>query len=926
MEGEGAGTAARPDSGPTSPSPWPAEEIPGDPLRVAEVALDLPRPAFGSRPWSAGFHYRLPPVLVGLARPGQAVWVPFGRRELSGLILDIAAHSPVERLRDVLAIIEPLPYLDPRDIELARWMAEWTLAPLFDCLRLFLPPGGLPEVEEVYRRSGRRPRSEDLRDLPPTTARLLGLLQAQGEMTAGALAAEGLRQAQAAAGPLLRSGLITQELRLSPARLAPRRTALVEGPLTEVADLDALLAGRRPQPKADLLAFLRQGRPPLGVAEALASCAAKRADLRALEQAGLVATAAPASRGGSDAALTPLVGPGELLVAERRYRRSAGQVQALAALAARGGRAEERELLRLPGVTAKVLADLKTWGLVDRVEEAAWRDPLAGQDIARDKPWPLTPDQAAAWARLEPLLDRGLSGDPPPRVLIRGVTGSGKTELYLRSIDRVLAAGRQALVLVPEIALTPQTLRRFAARFPGRVGVWHSRLSAGERADTWRRAREGLLDVIVGSRSAVLAPFERLGLVVVDECHAGSYKQGQSPRYHAIDVARERAARYGAALILGSATPTIEQTWEMEAGRMLGLTLANRVDQGGGGGLPPVRIIDMRAELKAGNTGLFSAALAEALASTLAQGEQAILFLNRRGSASYVFCRDCGEAMACPHCHVPLTWHQGAARLICHHCNHRAMPPVMCPQCASPRIRHFGAGTERVEEAAQRAHPSARILRWDADTTARKGAHEAILAAFIAGEADILVGTQMIAKGLDLPRVTLVGIVSADTGLHFPDFRAAEQAFQLLTQVAGRAGRSAAGGQVILQTYQPEHPAILFAAAHDYPGFYRYELAFRRTLGYPPFSRLTRLLYVTDGGPRGAETAARKLAEQLETAIQRLGLADTSLIGPAPAYFERLGGQSRWQILLRGPDPHTLLEALPPGPGWRVDVDAVDLL
>ena len=328
---------------------------------------------------------------------------------------------------------------------------------------------------------------------------------------------------------------------------------------------------------------------------------------------------------------------------------------------------------------------------MDRLEAAAWRDPLVGQAIVQDEAWPLTPEQAAAWARLEPLLDQSLTGAAPPPILIRGVTGSGKTELYLRAIARVLAAGRQAVVLVPEIALTPQSLRRFAARFPGRVGVWHSRLSAGERADTWRRAREGLLDVIVGSRSAVLAPLPRLGLLVVDECHAGSYKQGQSPRYHAIDVARERAVLYGATLILGSATPTVEQTWEVEAGRMLGLTLASRVDQGAGEGLPPVRVIDMRAELKAGNTGLFSEALSDALAATLAAGEQAILFLNRRGSASYVFCRDCGESMRCPHCRVPLTWHQGAARLICHHCNHRAISPSMCPNCASGRIRLEGS-------------------------------------------------------------------------------------------------------------------------------------------------------------------------------------------------------------------------------------------
>ncbi len=896
---------------------------------IAEVALDLPRPALGPRPLSAGFHYRIPSQLLGLLRPGQAVWVPFGRRDMAGVVLDLGSASPVERLRDIAALIDPLPLIDPRDIDLARWLAEEAYAPLFDCLRLFLPPGGLPAVEEVYRRSGRRPKAEELRGLSPAAARLLGLLQVRGEARTADLAAEGLRQPATAAAPLLRAGLISVELRLAPARAAPRQRIWLEGPLTEARDLDALLAGLRPQPKADLLALLRRASeageaPALG--EALAASAGQRADLRALEREGLVRRLAAADEGGERLAPAAEASSASLLAAERRFRRTEGAVRALSALLAAGGRLEEREVLRLPAVTAKGLRDLAAWRLVDRVAATAWRDPLAEQDIPPDSPLPFTADQAAAWEQIRPLLAPPPPGKAPPQLLIRGVTGSGKTELYLRAIAEVLAEGRQAVVLVPEISLTPQTLRRFAARFPGRVGVWHSRLSEGERADTWRRARQGLLDVIVGSRSALLSPLPRLGLVVVDECHAGGYKQGQTPRYHAVQLARERAARWGATLILGSATPSVEQSYEVEQGRMRGLVLGRRVDQGQGGGLPPVRVVDMRAELKAGNTSLFSLPLREALADIRPGGSQAMLFLNRRGSASYVFCRDCGEALCCPRCRLPLTWHQGVDRLVCHHCNHREVPARMCPHCASPRIRQFGAGTEKVEEALHRDFPALRVLRWDADTTARKGSHEAILAAFIAGEAEVLVGTQMIAKGLDLPRVTLVGIVSADTGLQFPDFRAAEQAFQILTQVAGRAGRGEAAGQVILQTYQPEHPAIQFAAAHDYPGFYRHELAFRRAAGYPPFSRLTRLLYVTESGAKAAQAAAEKLAAQLEQAIARLGLADTSLIGPAPAYFARLGGQHRWQILLRGPDPHSLLAALPPGPGWRVDVDAVDVL
>ncbi len=565
-------------------------------------------------------------------------------------------------------------------------------------------------------------------------------------------------------------------------------------------------------------------------------------------------------------------------------------------------------------------------------------DPVADLGVAPTDPLPLTADQAAAWAVIEGLLERAAAGagsppgvataapgpaaGPAPVCLVHGVTGSGKTEVYLRAIAHVLDRGRQALVLVPEIALTAQQIRRFAGRFPGRVAVWHSELTDAERRDTWQRIHGGGADVVVGSRSAVFAPLARLGLVVVDEEHADAFKQSNSPRYHARDVATRRAALAGGVAVLGSATPSLETYHLAQRGDCALADLPRRVV----GALPRVEIVDLRAELRAGNTSIFSAALDAALAATLAAGEQAILYLNRRGSASFVLCRDCGHIVGCPRCRLPLTWHAAGQALVCHHCNHRGMPPLLCPACGGVRIRHFGAGAERVEALVRERFPAARVVRWDADTTGARGAHAAILAQFADGRADVLVGTQMIAKGLDLPMVTLVGIVSADTGLGFPDFRASERTFQLLSQVAGRAGRSALGGRVILQTYRPDHPAIVAAARHDYAGFYRGEIAFRAEHRYPPFSRLVRLLHVGDHGARAAEAATGAVAEALRRRVAELGLAETDVIGPAPAFFQRERGRSRWQLVVRSPDPHALLAGVALGPGWRVDVDPVDVL
>jgi primosomal protein N' (replication factor Y) (superfamily II helicase) len=444
-----------------------------------------------------------------------------------------------------------------------------------------------------------------------------------------------------------------------------------------------------------------------------------------------------------------------------------------------------------------------------------------------------------------------------------------------------------------------------------------------------------------------------LGLIVLDEEHEWTYKQERTPRYHARQVALRLAALTGATVILGTATPSLESAYLAERGRITRLSLPQRVmghrlaleeqavqlerpenvychvtpeapdalycD------LPPVQVVDLRAELRAGNAGLFSRALHQALVETLEAGQQAILFVNRRGAASFILCRDCGYVAACPRCQVPLTYHQDREELLCHHCNLHEPPLLQCPECLSRRIRYMGIGTQRVESLVRELFPAARPVRWDHDATRARNAHERILDGFVRGEADILIGTQMVAKGLDLARVTLVGVVTADTLLNLPDVRASERTFQLLTQVAGRAGRSVLGGRVIIQTYMPEHPAIQAASAHDYEAFYRAEIAFRRQHWYPPLSRLVRLLCV-GRNPRQVQHDAETMHSYLRDRIARLGLPDLDLIGPAPCFYERLRDRFRWQILVRGRDPVALLRDLSLPSHWRIDVDPEDLL
>lgn len=843
----------------TGAGPAPAAEA-GGPL-FAEVALDAaspgaPRPAAAP---GATFHYSIPPELAPEIAVGQLVWVPFGRRELQGLVTALEPRAPVEKTRDVAAIVEPAPWLGAPEIQLARWMSQHYHAPFFECLRPFLPPGAPGRVLTVYRRTRQAVMAETVR---PEVLAVLALFSGPAELTSIQVARRGGSKAAKLLPELEEMGLLASTRRVTSPSLARRQVQVAR-------------------------------RVPLSAAEGG-------------ERLGTCLRHTPAARPTAEAAL--------------------------AFLAAAGGSAPVADVTTATGAKKALLERLARVGLVVLGREAVWRNPLAGRT------WPPAPapilsaDQSAAWRALA----GWLAAEPVPGraavVLVHGVTGSGKTELYLRAIEETLRRGRQAVMLVPEIALTPQTVNRFAARLGPQVGLLHSSLSDGERLDTWRRARNGDLPVIIGSRSAVFAPLPRLGLVVVDEEHAESYKQDVTPRYHARAVAVRRVALSGGVVLLGSATPAVETWHAATTGRFRRLDLPRRVAPPAAPGhvpgwasLPAVRVVDMRAELRAGHTGIFSRLLQDSLATTVAAGEQAILFLNRRGSNTFVLCRDCGHVRSCPRCELPLTFHSAGQDLVCHHCHHREPPPAMCPQCAGPHIRYFGAGTQRVETTVKTLLPTARVLRWDADTTSQRGAHEALLASFASGAADVLVGTQMVSKGLDLPNVTLVGVVLADTALSLPDFRAAERTFQMLVQVAGRAGRAGQPGRVVFQTYRPDTPAIQAAAHHDAARFYRQELAFRAHHRYPPFARLVRL-EVWSRSNREAQKAAEEVAPRLRENIDRLGLAETDLIGPAPAFFHHIRGQSRWQLVIRGPSPGAALEGIELGAGWRVDVDPGSLL
>lgn len=585
--------------------------------------------------------------------------------------------------------------------------------------------------------------------------------------------------------------------------------------------------------------------------------------------------------------------------------------------------AEARQRVNCDKAVADALAS-KGLALLQQIEVK--REPISYEGITPSSPLSLTSAQKSAFKSIQSSLLQIASGyTSPPVFLLHGVTGSGKTEIYLQALAEAVKLGKRGIVLVPEISLTPQTIQRFASRFPHKVALLHSQLSLGEQFDEWRRIRDGEFDVVIGPRSAIFAPQPDLGLIVIDEEHEWTYKQDESPRYHARHVAIKLAELTGAVVILGSATPDVETFYQTQMEDYNLLELPERVTPYEGSALPQVEVVDLRDELKAGNRSLFSRSLSQAIAKAVTNEEQVILFLNRRGAATFIQCRSCGFVLRCKRCEVPLTHHFDNDVLVCHQCNYRMPVPQACPRCLSRRMKFLGTGTQKLEQEVNYTFPKARRLRWDSDVTKQKYSHQQILNKFRAHDADILIGTQMIAKGLDLPLVTLVGVIDADTGLNLPDFRAGERTFQLLSQVAGRAGRGILGGKVIIQTYSPEHYAVQAAAKQDYALFYNKEIDYRRQLHNPPFTRLARLVYSHTSDTlcqREAERMRRLLIEQRDSR----GIADLSLIGPAPAFIHKLRGRFRWQLILRGSELSTFLQQIPIPQGWTVDIDPVGLV
>jgi primosomal protein N' (replication factor Y) (superfamily II helicase) len=840
------------------------------------------------------FDYSIPQTLLGQVGVGHLVIAPFGKQTVQGVVFRFIDQPSVPEVKEITELVDPLPVMTQAQIALAEAMAKSTFSSLASIVSLFLPAGLSQETDVNYKLSRSIPvgRITDYEDAAsPVTTRLVNLLRQRGPLRGRQIDTH-FRQVdwRKVAASLVKKGVLESQSVLPPARVRSKfiKTAqlavppeIAEAVMDDLGKTDSTQTRRK---KA--LQFLMQVKDAVNVSWVYAESGSNLADLQELEERGLI-------------------------------------------------RLFETEIFRDPLEKTATQVDKYT---SKRVEE-------------------LTPEQTSAFNEISNAIS---SLDTFPPFLLQGVTGSGKTEIYLRATAEVIRRGKQAIILVPEIALTPQTVHRFLSRFPGQVGLVHSKLSEGERYDTWRRARAGLLRVIIGARSALFSPLPNIGLIVADECHDSSYYQADPPFYHAVTTAQTYAGLAGAVCVLGSATPTVVQRYQAEYSPLLAgdrealreegpgaaLTARQGVSKRGmalqrlelprrifEAGLPPVQVVDMRDELKAGQRGIFSRFLLKELESTLEREEQAILFLNRRGTATYIFCRDCGHVLRCPNCDTPLTLHiedsvMTRERLLCHHCGYERGKPHTCPSCGGRHIREYGLGSERVEAELKSIFPRARTLRWDWETTREKHSHEMILTHFAAHRADLLIGTQMLAKGLDLPLVTLVGIVLADVGLYLPDPFAGERIFQVLTQVAGRAGRSERGGKVVLQTFDPANPVIQSAARHDAHGFYQHELEQRRRLGYPPFSSLVRLEF----RHRDATTAraeAQKLAGRLGELLVSGNWKQTTMIGPVPSFFAKIGGYHRWQIILRGPDPVSLLqeERLERWLiGWRVEVNPISLL
>ncbi len=814
------------------------------------------------------FDYRIPPELDGRLKPGQLVKVSFGRQVAQGIVIGLRETPQFSgAIKPVQGLIDRVPVITPIQIALSQWMSRRYLTNLSQCIELFIPPG-LSKKGDMLVTSVVPPGL--IEAYTENQSRLLRLLQKRGPLRQRQIAhALPKRNWQNAVSQLVDRGVLLRESVLDPPSVSPKKVKFARATITP----EHIEHTIEQHIKLDTKTGQRQATM-----------------LRLLAESGRT-----------------------ISLSEIYQRVDGGVIKDLRILA-------DKDLIQL------TVAEI-------------FRNPLADYAIDEEDAPILTPFQEMAWRDIQQMMSGQIKRQP---ILLHGVTGSGKTELYIRAVEQALAHEQSAIVLVPEIALTPQTIKRFGSRFPSRIALIHSGLSTGERYDTWRRIRSGQFDIVIGPRSALFAPVQNLGVIIIDECHDDNYKQSPpmlKPFYNAVDTALKLAALSDATAILGSATPNVTTYYQAQSDTIHPLTLPgriatddNRLGPATALELPPVHIVDMRQELRVGNTSIFSRVLLDALSDTMTAGHQAILFMNRRGRATYVFCRNCGFVFRCPNCDIPLTLHMyhthsGDQRgmMVCHQCNHRDLDmPQSCPDCTSNKIKYFGSGTERIQQAVSAYFPHANIIRWDTDTVAQ-GNHHTFLESFLRGDADILIGTQMIAKGLDLPRVTLVGVVDADTGLNFPDFRSNERTFQLLMQVAGRAGRSVRGGEVIFQTYNPDHYALQAAAEHNYPRFYNAELRYRAELRNPPYSRLARII-IQHADRTTVQAQAKELEDHLSEQINKLGLEQAELIGPAPAFYPKIDNQFRWHLIIRAEDPSVLLHDLPDIPNLTIDIDPVSLL
>jgi primosomal protein N' (replication factor Y) len=817
-------------------------------IDVADVVVDIDAPDL-----QPSYSYRIPEKMRNRLAAGMCVHIPFHGRETLGYVLGkrkLSTTDPLAaRLKAVIAIVEDAITINDEQLRTVRWMSEQYVCSLVDAVRCVAPATLGSHVQAITRLANPALRGWDLGDSIPQAHVVETLRALNGEAELETLRkTANLPNFHSAYASLLDRGLLVEIRRVTRAKTV----------------------------KKTVKAY-RLG----AAADALSGTTSKRSP----QQQRILNALVDWSRG------------------------EAGPMPA-------------DELLRASDVRATSVKGLVDKGLLHVEEVTVWRTPVSASG-PRTTPPTLTSGQQRAVDKLRVCLQSG----EPRTVLLFGVTASGKTEVYLNAIAETLSLGHSAIVLLPEIALTAQVVDVFVGRFGEQVAVLHSRLSEGERHDEWRRMQEGRARIVVGARSAIFAPVQNVGLIVVDEEHEASYKQDKMPRYNAKDLAAHRAALSNATLLLGSATPSLESYFAATAGdRAVGnrgsgvvdvsviqnpnaqrapkirnslspsrsqlIEMPYRIENRP---LPEVKLVDLREEFKV-RRALFSELLTQAMADRLALKQQTILFLNRRGYAQFVLCRDCGWSAKCPNCAVSLAYHIYERALKCHHCEYTGRPPETCPDCGGLKVKAFGIGTEKVEEEVLNLFPHARIARMDRDTTSKKGAHGRILRDFRQGNADILIGTQMVAKGLDFPNVTLVGVVSADTAINMPDFRAAERTFQLLTQVAGRAGRGTTAGEVIIQTFSPDHYAVQAAIHHDYLAFYNQEILFRKELKYPPFSRFANLI-----SSDVHELKAQARATALAAALERTMPDSIEIIGPSAAPIARLKNQFRYHVALRAP-------------------------